>query len=232
MTSISDLCEVCHDLGAKRMHNWVSVSTHKQAKKGGHVPFTYCTQLVSCSIHLYASQVLVTETGKPIKRFRSVASAGLPLSHANITFTGEAAAGKIFFHNNFLVVQDESNSHVNPARKAWQEVYQFLFQFANPEEPQIIFSMLDGLGAVSQAALQLGFFDVIAFEKDEATWTAAGKVVANEIEKLKKKEQNLMKKMQTELKGQEIAEQVQEGSKKYEELEKDEVKSIRSFHSA
>ena len=132
----------------------------------------------------------------------------------------------------FLVVQDESNVHINPARKSWQEIYQFLFQFANLEEPQIICSMLDGLGAVSQAALQLGSFDVIAFEKDEATWNAAGRVVANEIEKLKKKEQEVMKKMKTELKGQELVVQLQEGSKKFEDLQKDEVKSNVSTHSA
>jgi len=46
MTTISDLIEINLDLGAKKIHNWITVSTHKQAKKGGNVPFYYSTNLV------------------------------------------------------------------------------------------------------------------------------------------------------------------------------------------
>lgn len=53
MTSISDLYEVCHELGCKKIHNWIAVSTHKQSKKGGNIPFIYSTQLVSCSLHSF-----------------------------------------------------------------------------------------------------------------------------------------------------------------------------------
>lgn len=75
--------------------------------------------------------------------------------------------------------------------------------------------MLDGLGTVAQAAVHLGNFDVIAFEKDPATWDAAIKVFSQEIEILKKKEvvmknkikeslqvQGIVMKTQTEEKGE------------------------------
>jgi hypothetical protein len=48
-TAISDLIEVALDNGASKYHSWVTVATHKQAKKGGHVPVTYSTNLVSVS---------------------------------------------------------------------------------------------------------------------------------------------------------------------------------------
>jgi hypothetical protein len=49
-------------------------------------------------------------------------------------------------------VSDLQGESINPARKSRQEIEQFLYQFADPKEPQLIFSMLDGLGAVAQAA--------------------------------------------------------------------------------
>lgn len=45
--TMSDTIEAVTETGAKKVHNWVTVSTHKQVKKGGHVPFQYSTQFVS-----------------------------------------------------------------------------------------------------------------------------------------------------------------------------------------
>lgn len=93
---------------------------------------------------------------------------------------------------------------INPARKSWQEIEQFLYQYSNPHEPQVIVSMLDGLGTVAQAAVHLGNFDVIAFEKDPVTWDAAIKVFSQEIEILTKKEESLKTKIKEAYAVQEI----------------------------
>ena len=110
---------------------------------------------------------------------------------------------------------------VNPARKAWQEIEQFLYQFADPREPQLICSFLDGLASVALAALHLGNFDVIAFEKDRATWEAAGEIVTKQIEKLQAKEAALNKKLQQNIQEFNLVNEIQTGKKK--KIDEDEV---------
>lgn len=109
-----------------------------------------------------------------------------------------------FAHISVVEIQNTKGYNINPARKSYQEIYQFLYQFSPPGESQVIVSMLDGLGTVAQAALHLGNFDVIAFEKDPMTWNAAIKVFSQEIEKLKKKEDLMEKKIQQALDVQKV----------------------------
>lgn len=117
-------------------------------------------------------------------------------------------------------VPNSNGDNVNPARKAWQEIEQFLYQFSNPNEHQIIVSMLDGLGAVAQAALNLGHFDVIAFEKDPVTWMAAVKVISQEIAKMNKKEKDFQNKIREALDVQKV---ILKSVSDKEELEEDDV---------
>ena len=72
-------------------------------------------------------------------------------------------------------VVDELGFPINPARKPWTVVSDFLFQFG---DGGLIFSMMDGLGSVTQAAISLGNYDVVAFEKDRICWTAAQNVIS------------------------------------------------------
>ena len=109
------------------------------------------------------------------------------MANANIIFNSEAAKRKFSF-SSLAARLDSYGAKVNPARKPWQEIFQFLYQFSSPHEPKLIFSMLDGLSSVSQAALHLGYFDVVAFEQDKRIWEEAGEVVAEEIKKLKARE--------------------------------------------
>ena len=84
--------------------------------------------------------------------------------------------------------------------------------------------MLDGLASVSQAALHLGHFDVIAFENDKRIWEEAGKVVASEIEKLKGKDKSFRAKIAKSLHEQQLAASVMDLSKeKKEKLDEQEV---------
>lgn len=43
---IQDIIEALLETSAKKIHSWVTISTHKQVKRGGHVPFQYSTQQV------------------------------------------------------------------------------------------------------------------------------------------------------------------------------------------
>jgi predicted RNA methylase len=118
-------------------------------------------------------------------------------------------------------VSDLQGESINPARKSRQEIEQFLYQFADPKEPQLIFSMLDGLGAVAQAAIHLGNFDVICFEKDRRTWEAAVKIVTNEIEKVRKVKAGTLRKIKQSMDTQRLVMKVQENPEI--ELDEEEV---------
>ena len=67
---------------------------------------------------------------------------------------------------------------INPARKPWHVIYDFLQQFGTGGR---IFSMMDGLASVGQAALSLGNYEVIAFEKDRLMWKEANAVLVDHI---------------------------------------------------
>ena len=56
-----------------------------------------------------------------------------------------------------------------------------------------IFSMMDGLASVGQAALFLGNYDVVAFEKDRTIWTEAKNVLDEWVISLKQKEAKIAK---------------------------------------
>jgi len=84
--------------------------------------------------------------------------------------------------------------------------------------------MLDGLASVSQAALHLGNFDVIAFESDHRIWEEAGSIISNEIEKLKARDTTIKSKLTKSLKDQELALNVMKGIKK--ELDDTEVLAL------
>lgn len=78
-----------------------------------------------------------------------------------------------------------------PCRKSWQTLHNFFYQFGNPNGG-IIFDAMSGLCSVGQMALELGNWDVVAFEKDEATWRRACDVISNHIQNLNKKEKQMV----------------------------------------
>jgi len=57
--------------------------------------------------------------------------------------------------------------------------------------------MMDGLGSVSEAALYIGNYNVYAFEIDPKTWQAAQKNLSFFISKLKKKDLEISKQLQS-----------------------------------
>ena len=78
----------------------------------------------------------------------------LPLADANVLFAMEGPKAK----------KDAADNLINPARKPWQVIYDFLQQFGNGGR---IFSMMDGLASVGQAALSLGNYEVIASRRTD-----------------------------------------------------------------
>ena len=96
--------------------------------------------------------ILIAEMGQPIRRIKCLVDKELPLSDANILFAFEGLKAR----------KDVQDNPINPARKPWQVFASFLQQF---QEGGRIFSMMDGLGAIGQAAISLGGYKVFAFEK-------------------------------------------------------------------
>jgi hypothetical protein len=82
---------------------------------------------------------------------------------------------------------------INPARKPWSVVADFLFQFG---KGGLIFSMMDSLAAVTQAAINLGGYDVVAFEKDRTTGMYAQEVVTNFLSAHEKQHKQMKTKLQ------------------------------------
>jgi len=93
----------------------------------------------------------------------------LPLSDSNILFAYEGPKSR----------KDIADTPINPARKPWQVFASFLQQFGSGSGR--IFSMMDGLGAIGQAALSVGGYEVIAFEKNRDMWKEAQKVLMDHI---------------------------------------------------
>ena len=85
-------------------------------------------------------------------------------------------------------VTDALGNPVNPARKPWSVIADFLFQFG---DGGLIFSMMDGLSAVTQAAISLGDYDVVAFEKDRICWNYAQSVISQFILHQEKQEKQM-----------------------------------------
>lgn len=117
-------------------------------------------------------------------RKRTLGDASDPLSTSNVIVATEGP------HQ----VLDIKGSPINIARKPWSVVSDFLFQFG---DGGLIFSMMDGLSPTTLAAIQLGSYDVVAFESNSVTWHYAQEVVAAFIDQQKKKE----KAMFTRIKG-------------------------------
>ena len=103
-----------------------------------------------------------------MRRVKYLVDRELPLADANVLFAMEGPKAK----------KDAAANIINPARKPWQIVYHFLQQFGNGGR---IFSMMDGLASVGQAALSLGNYEVIAFEKDRVMWKEAHSVLIDHI---------------------------------------------------
>ena len=83
---------------------------------------------------------------------------------------------------------DALGNPINPARKPWSVIADFLFQFG---DGGLIFSMMDGLSAVTQAAISLGDYDVVAFEKDRICWNHAQSVISQFILHQEKQEKQM-----------------------------------------
>lgn len=81
---------------------------------------------------------------------------------------------------------------INPARKSWQMIADWLYQWG-PTQGGTIFSGFDGLGTVVVAAMSLENYNVIAFEKDERIWRAAIEEVTAFNERLDKKTKTLQR---------------------------------------
>ena len=112
--------------------------------------------------------ILVSEMGDQLRRVKYLVDKDLPLADANVLFAMEGPKAK----------QDAAANIINPARKPWQAIYDFLQQFGTGGR---IFSMMDGLASVGQAALSLGGYEVIAFEKDRTMWKEAHSVLIDHI---------------------------------------------------
>ena len=87
--------------------------------------------------------ILVSEMGDQLRRVKNLVDKELPLADANVLFAMEGPKAK----------KDAADNLINPARKPWQVIYHFLQQFGNGSR---IFSIMDGLASVGQAALSLG----------------------------------------------------------------------------
>ena len=121
--------------------------------------------------------ILVAEMGDQIRRIRYLADKDLPLSDANILFAYEGPKTR----------KDIADNPINPARKPWQVFASFLQQFGSGSGR--IFSMMDGLGAIGQAALSVGGYEVIAFEKNRDMWKEAQSVLLDHIMFMEHQEQ-------------------------------------------
>lgn len=112
--------------------------------------------------------ILIAEMGDQIRRLRHLVDQDLPLADANILFAFEGPKSR----------KDVQDTPINPARKPWQVFAAFLQQFGNGGR---IFSMMDGLGAIGQAAIALGGYEVIAFEKNTDMWQEAQTIIYDHI---------------------------------------------------
>lgn len=126
--------------------------------------------------------MLVAERGTFLQRRRTRGDPSDPLTTSNVLVATEGP------HQ----VLDALGQPVNPARKPWTVVADFLFQFG---DGGLIFSMMDGLSAVTQAAISLGNYDVVAFEKDSVCWTYAQDVISTFLMQQEKQEKHMESKM-------------------------------------
>ena len=78
---------------------------------------------------------------------------------------------------------DTLGNPVNPARQ-W-----FSWRWGNH------FSMMDGLSSVTQAAISLGDYDVVAFEKDRVCWTYVQTIISQFIIQQEKQEKQMQVKL-------------------------------------
>lgn len=109
-------------------------------------------------------------------------------------------------------------------RKPWQTFHNFFYQFGNPNGG-IIFDAMTGLCSTGQMALELGNWDVIAFEKDEATWKLACDVIRNHIVALDSREKTFANQVTSQV---EVIETLAKAKKSgFDSLDDDEV--IRIF---
>ena len=98
-----------------------------------------------------------------MKRYKTIGDPSDPLTTSNVLIATEGP------HQKTNIVGEI----INPCRKPWSVVGDFLYQFG---QGGLLFSMMDGLSPVSLAAIHLGDYDVIAFEADRENWIAAQEV--------------------------------------------------------
>ena len=122
--------------------------------------------------------ILVAEMGNQINRLKHLVDKDLPLADANILFAFEGPKAR----------KDVQDNPINPARKPWQVFASFLQQFFDGGR---IFSMMDGLGAIGQAALSLGGYEVFAFEKNRDMWQEAQTILYDHILQMETQQKSL-----------------------------------------
>lgn len=91
----------------------------------------------------------------------------------------------------WLAAHDEQG-HKAVCRKPWQTWHNFFYQFGSPTGG-VLFDAMTGLCSTGQMALEIGNWDVIAFEKDDATWRMACDVIRSHIAALNTKEKSFAK---------------------------------------
>ena len=156
-----------------------------------------------------------------MKRYKTVFPPNQPLAYHNVLFTFEPSRGTLFhFCTTFSGRTDATGEKVNPARKSWQTVADFLQQFAYPRGGTIL-SFLDGLGTVPMACLHHGHSDCIAFEKDPVIFREACRVVTEFKKSIEKKEKTMASRLSRKVDFQQAVAKVRAKGK--ERLTKEEV---------
>ena len=105
----------------------------------------------------------------------------LPMAYHNVLINSERPRGTLASFAPcpiFLARRDLKGKPFNLAQKSWQCVSDFLYQFGRGG---LVFSGMDGLGAVVEACIHMGGYDVVACEKDPRIWEEAKQNIAEFI---------------------------------------------------
>jgi hypothetical protein len=121
----------------------------------------------------------VAEKGIPMRRYKTIGNPSDPLTTSNVLIATEGPHQKT----------DILGEPINPCRKPWSVVADFLYQFGNGG---LIFSMMDGLSPTSLAAIHLGDYDVIAFEANREMWLSAQEAVGDFLQQHQKRQRLYM----------------------------------------
>jgi len=103
----------------------------------------------------------------------------------------------VFFFIIQIDVSNDDGVKINPCKKSWQCIADFLIQFT---DGGTIFSMMDGLATVAQAAYFVGGWNVVAFESDRDIWRAGYRELAKFIDYQEKKELSISREIDKQIK--------------------------------